>query len=1106
MIILKKLLSFIVIITLFLTSFSEGFFCFAQEDMDNTAIESFAREFSQMIRENSVDNAVIDSFNANVFYSNFVPNSFLYEDMADDAFQTCRLVVKSKEKIETYGATDHISGYNDLHILQYDSEYRTKIAYESFLKCDYIEYVEPDIVAKATVDDIPGDDISDKDAGEYDDATAAAIEWLSDKIGFSNIKDKLAERIQDDYVLVGVIDSGMDSDHELLADRYVESNVNLSTTGEANSAEDDYGHGTHVSGIIANYTLNNVKIKPYKVLNRDGNGSLATIALAVDMAVADGVDIINISISGNGESQMLTDAIDNAVANDINVVVAAGNKSADLDNTYISPACIESAITVSATDRFDNLASFSNYDGPIDIAAPGVDIKSSYLNNTYLSLKGTSMAAPQVAAGLAIIETIYLDELAKKCEEIIKEYAITKLEPENENHFGAGILYLKYLLDGQPTVSDPVFSIDSCEFKDAFTVELNCPDEDADIYYIVYDTALDTINWFDSFKYSTPIKITVDTKISAIAMSDGKKSSSIVTVEYDRIADSEEDFYDINSAGYITGYYGSEKDIIVPNVINKKVVKGIAIGCFEDNNKIQNVVLPDSCTALNPSSFRNCTSLISVSGNGVTSVYSNVFEDSSIESVNFPNLTTIGAYAFSGCSKLKSIDFTFIESLGTFSFEKSGIISVNAPILKSIESNAFADCYNLSSFSAPILEVLSIGVFKNCISLKMIDTPALIDIGANAFRNTALERFYGKAVTKVSNYAFADNDYLEKVHLPAVTSTGTNVFLNCKNLKIVGLHALEELNANTFANCLSLVNLYLPKATSVGKNAFKDSSIELLRFEKIETIKSLPDTLQALVLSSTIKSITATTPNTNFIVYGYDDTYAEQYALNNNKEFKAVPSVYYESTDVVDYEEKYIMIYAIGFNCSYQWYKNDTPSNVGGTPIEGVIHFFYEPKPEDDCEAYYCVITSDDGAYRSDIVSDPILNAPEYRSADYTEYNKLLDQIKGLDRVLYDKDHLEKLDKLLEVDISGLKYSDQDQVDSHVNKLNMALDLVINSFILGDLNNDHTVSAVDARIVLKYIVGMQTLTDLQLASADMDNDGEISSLDARIILQKAVEV
>ena len=89
-----------------------------------------------------------------------------------------------------------------------------------------------------------------------------------------------------------------------------------------------------------------MKIKPYKVLNNQGKGPSSLIALAVDCAVADGADIINMSLSGPSESQTMTDSVNAAVEKGVNVVVAAGNDKADLSKTYYSPACVESAFTV----------------------------------------------------------------------------------------------------------------------------------------------------------------------------------------------------------------------------------------------------------------------------------------------------------------------------------------------------------------------------------------------------------------------------------------------------------------------------------------------------------------------------------------------------------------------------------------------------------------------------------------------------------------------------------------------------------------------------------------------------------------------------------------
>ena len=1095
---MKKIISVIVVTAILLTSVSQGLFAFAKTDNGREALLAFSEGLTEMIRENVED----DTVNADSIPSYSGPDFSMGESLS--LFETKRLIVKAKKLNDFQGAVDYVSGYNDLYILQYATVADAKNAYNYYLECNDVQYVEPDVVMETTEEDVEVN--VPVDIGEMDEIKATAIEWLSDKIGFTELKEKLANNIADDYVLVAVLDSGVDTDHELLVDRIEDSGANMSDTGEADSIEDDYGHGTHVAGIIASNTLSNVKIRPYKVLNQYGKGSLSSIAIAVEMAVADGADIVNMSLSAKMVSERMTEAVNYAVANDVNVVVAAGNSGADLDNVYVSPACIEAAITVSATDKNDELADFSNYDNTIDIAAPGTNIESSYLDNTYASLSGTSMSAPQVAAGLALIQTIYADKPAAECEEMIKDYAIKMVENEGENHFGAGLLYLKYLLDGMPTTTSPYFSVESCEFTDIFTVEILCAEKDATIFYLTYDTDLESFSIFNGIKYKEPIKISVDTKIAAIAYTGGKYPSEIVTVEYDRIGTADEDFYDINSFGYITGYYDNKTEIVVPEVVKNTAVIGISSSAFADNTKLESVTLPAAVTDINSYAFDGCTSLKYVSGSGVDDVASYAFRNTALETVDFPKLEVIGNYSFSGASGFSEMSFENLTEIGTNAFEESGITSFDAPKLEKMGSNCFASCYNLESVSMPLITELPIGVFKNCISLKNIDLPEITAIKANAFRNVSIERFESEKVTEVANYAFADNSSLEYVYLPNVKTTGTYVFSNCTSLIIVGLTSLEELNASTFSGCTSLINLYLPNVTSVVKNAFKGSYVEMLKFENVDVIKSLPDTLQALLLPETATLISASTPSTDFKVYGYEGSYAETYAELVDKEFCPVPAIYEKSSTQVSADEQYIYVLAIGYNCTYQWYSNETDSNKGGTLIEGAIHFYYEPSPEENCTAYYCVITSDYNGYYGTVVSDPILNAPEYRDADYTEYNALIEEISSLDRTLYDEEYLEALDELLETDVSGLKYSQQSQIDSLVAEMRLALELVVNSFVMGDLNGDNRVSAIDVRFALKHVAGLVLLQNSYLIAGDMNNDGEITAVDARLIAEKALVV
>ncbi len=1113
-----------------MTSVSWGLVSYAIENENEVSIYDFADDLSELLRkyseQPSTDEQVMEDIIINV--DKFFSGTSMAEDIAIQNFETRRLIVKSEQEIDYQGAVDCVSGYDDLYILQYDSIVATKTAYDYYSTLESVEYVEPDIIMTAQNDVEIMDELVPEIFIPDEGASASEImDWLSDKIGFNDIRESLAERIADDYILVATIDSGADTDHDLLKDRVIDSGVNFSGTGIMNSCEDDYGHGTHVAGIIAANTLDNVKIKPYKVLNDIGNGSLSAIAVAVDMAVADGADIINMSLTAKGESARLTEAIDNATAKNVNVVVAAGNNKTDLDRVYYTPACIESAITVSATDKNDKLASFSNYDGPIDIAAPGTEIKSSYLNNAYAILSGTSMAAPQVAAGLAIIKTVFPDFSASECEDRVEEYTIKLSENPGENHFGAGLLFLKYLLDAKPTTSNPVFSVEEGTFSHNFELEITCPEE-ATIYYALGRIGDDDFaNWFDYGEYTSPITISVDTMVVALAIAKGKNPSELVTASYDRAVDKEEDNYEINTLGYITAYYGNETYLIVPEKINGKTVKGIASSAFEGDFRIKSVILPDSATKINSKAFKGCTALSFVAGNGVKEISSSAFEGSTIESFSFPEVTTIGYKAFSECSKLTSMSMPKVETIGEYSFQKtpelseissetaqdigasafaeSGIQSVDLPNATTVGMNAFSDCENLVSVSIPQLTELGVSVFKNCSGLKNVDMPLLTKIGANSFRNTGLESYFGRYVETIGNYAFAESSCLASVFLPLTTSSGTNAFANCTDLQVAMLPSMTELNNNSFYNCTKLKMLYLPSVKTVSRTAFLDSSIEYLRFNCVEEIKSLPETLKGIVLPSSLTSITASVPDTDFIVYGYENTYAHQFAVDKNKEFHTVPAILYETVGQVNPDDTYIVVHAMGFNCEYQWYKNDKISNEGGTPINGANYFYYEPKAEDNAVAYYCVITSSDGVNMNSVATNPIVNLPEYRPADLTDYNKVINEANSIDRQNVDKVLLNELDELLNVDVSNLTYDNQYLIDSIVEEIEFVLYEIEHGVLSGDVNHDHKISAYDARMVLCFVADTIKPSKQQQRVADMNGDGQITAIDARQILIQSIE-
>lgn len=190
--------------------------------------------------------------------------------------------------------------------------------------------------------------------------------------------------------------------------------------------QDGHGHGTHVAGIAAalDNDIGSIGVAPgatlwsFKVLQADGTGTTGMILAGIDAvaANADRIEVANMSLGFVGTSQAIDDAIANATDAGVVFVVAAGNDA--IDAGQFSPASSPDVITVSAladfdglpgglgsptcrADEDDTLADFSNYGPDVEIAAPGVCIYSTYLNDGYTVLSGTSMASPFVAGAVA---------------------------------------------------------------------------------------------------------------------------------------------------------------------------------------------------------------------------------------------------------------------------------------------------------------------------------------------------------------------------------------------------------------------------------------------------------------------------------------------------------------------------------------------------------------------------------------------------------------------------------------------------------------------------------------------------------------------------------
>ena len=234
-------------------------------------------------------------------------------------------------------------------------------------------------------------------------------------------------------IIVGVVDSRVDINHQQLRKQIAINTADIPGNGiddDGNGIIDDtYGaqffsnpaggtqfndHGTHVAGIIiADPTAGSLsgvapeaKIVPSAFLDSNGAGTLGDAILAMQYAASRGARVINASWGGNGCADTLAGALNQLSRRGILMVVAAGNSGLDVDVYDFFPASFDltNQITVGATDSINLMPAWSNSGyRKVHLTAPGVNILSTGRNNSYLTMDGTSMAAPFVAGAAATL-------------------------------------------------------------------------------------------------------------------------------------------------------------------------------------------------------------------------------------------------------------------------------------------------------------------------------------------------------------------------------------------------------------------------------------------------------------------------------------------------------------------------------------------------------------------------------------------------------------------------------------------------------------------------------------------------------------------------------
>ena len=275
---------------------------------------------------------------------------------------------------------------------------------QAVMKIPEVDYVQPDVKVRAFAQSLPtGIDRADGDLSSTKSGDGSGV-------------------VDAD---IGIMDTGIDLNHPDL-------NVfqQVSFISGTSSGNDDNGHGTAVAGVAAakdNFqgvvgVAPGARLWAIKVLDSNGIGFMSDLIEGIDYVTqhAKEIEVVNLSFGGDGSSDAFHTAISKSVSAGVTYVVAAGNEAKDASS--VIPASFPEVIAVSAivdTDgkcgakssisttagKDDTFASFSNYGSVIDIAAPGVLIKTTTKGDSYSSFTGTSAATPHVAGAAALYKS-----------------------------------------------------------------------------------------------------------------------------------------------------------------------------------------------------------------------------------------------------------------------------------------------------------------------------------------------------------------------------------------------------------------------------------------------------------------------------------------------------------------------------------------------------------------------------------------------------------------------------------------------------------------------------------------------------------------------------
>ncbi|NLH01096.1 MAG: S8 family serine peptidase [Clostridiales bacterium] len=508
-------------------------------------------------------------------------------------------------------------------------------------------------------------------------------------------------------VTVAVIDSGMfgicnGESHEDIDSKKIVKPYNF--LAKNTDVTDSRGHGTYVAGIIFAKTNNGtgvagimpeVKIMPLKVFGVE-DADTAHVISAIEYAVDNGADVINLSLGGKDASQALKSACDAAVAKGVLVVAAAGN---DGTSTPFYPAAFDSVIGVAALDTGNTRYQNSQYGDSVYVSAPGAKIAViDNKTNQYSVKSGTSMSAPQVAALGAMAKSINPNINQDGFKQLLQQTCTDLGEKGFDIFFGWGAINFE-------TAADKLLGTETHEHTYGPWVSngetthsrtcSGCGHRETSLH--IWDNGTTGDN---GITYTCTV--CGEKRVSANPISD--------VWEYNLINNGEE--------VELTKYIGTQTNVIVPSTldINGKKLPVTAIGnkTFMGSSILW-VELPDSITKVE---------------DGYASTSSGV----------------IGAFAY--CKNLTVVKLSpNMKKIADYMFYGSGSdyrLELTIPNgISEIGDSAFSMCNSLAELNLPhSVKKIGNSAFYQCRRLATLNIPGVTTIESDAFTETIFEETY----------------------------------------------------------------------------------------------------------------------------------------------------------------------------------------------------------------------------------------------------------------------------------------------------------------------------------------------------------------------------